>query len=199
MLLLSSPPFSITSCSVGSHFCVLSEISVCILLVTAFARFPRATNCCIVWVAALFQWEINSSFAEIAYSDGFEGKNTIFSFNFSPNLFWRICYLVIIWYFVFLIFGQSIYHKNLVDLRDYTKFYKLLNLNFMALFYGWDSTVSGLQSHYEETFYFLPVSPEEFLVLILWKWMDERLSLLWSHPVIWNLRYPGFGIQHPNH
>ena len=37
---------------------------------------------------------------------------------------------------------------------------------FMAPFYGWGSTVSRLQSHYEETVYFLPLSPQEFLVLI---------------------------------
>ena len=36
----------------------------------------------------------------------------------------------------------------------------------MAAFYEWGSTVSRLQSHYEETFYFLPLSPEDFLILI---------------------------------
>ena len=36
--------------------------------------------------------------------------------------------------------------------------------NFMAPFYEWGSTPSRLQSHYEETAYFLPVSPQKFLV-----------------------------------
>ena len=48
------------------------------------------------------------------------------------------------------------------------------------------------QSHYEETVCFLPLSPQEVLVLIdqPWKderlsqpWMDERLSQPWSYPV----------------
>ena len=37
---------------------------------------------------------------------------------------------------------------------------------FIVPFYGWGSTVSRLQSHYEETVYFLPLGPQEFLVLI---------------------------------
>ena len=39
-------------------------------------------------------------------------------------------------------------------------------LNFMDPFYGWASTVSMLQSHYEEAVYFLQLSPQKFLVLI---------------------------------
>ena len=38
--------------------------------------------------------------------------------------------------------------------------------NFMAPFYGWDSTVSRLLSHYEETVHFLPLTTLEFLLLI---------------------------------
>ena len=36
----------------------------------------------------------------------------------------------------------------------------------MAPFYGWGSTVSRLQSHYEETVDFLPLDPHNYLVLI---------------------------------
>ena len=36
----------------------------------------------------------------------------------------------------------------------------------MAPFYGWDSAGSRLKNHYEETVYFLPPSPQKFLVLI---------------------------------
>ena len=36
----------------------------------------------------------------------------------------------------------------------------------MASFYGWDPTASRLDSHYKEAVYFIPLSSEEFLVLI---------------------------------
>ena len=36
----------------------------------------------------------------------------------------------------------------------------------VAFFYGWGSTASRLQSYYEESNYFLPLSPQKFLVLI---------------------------------
>ena len=42
----------------------------------------------------------------------------------------------------------------------------LLNLNFVATFYGCDLTVSKLQSYYQETVYFLPQSSKNILVLI---------------------------------
>ena len=38
--------------------------------------------------------------------------------------------------------------------------------NFMIAFYGWGSTASGY-SHFEEAVYFLPLSSQKFLVLIL--------------------------------
>ena len=37
--------------------------------------------------------------------------------------------------------------------------------NYMAPCYGWGSSVSRLQSHYEETVSFLPLSSQEFPVL----------------------------------
>ena len=36
----------------------------------------------------------------------------------------------------------------------------------MVPFYGWSSTVSRLQSHYEETVYALTLGPHDFQVLI---------------------------------
>ena len=61
--------------------------------------------------------------------------------------------------------------------------------NFMAPFYGWGSTVSRLQSHYEETVYFVPLSPREFLALSFDRLRkDESLNWPWSHPVVLNLR-----------
>ena len=36
----------------------------------------------------------------------------------------------------------------------------------MFPFYGWGSTASKLQGHYKDAVYFLPVSSQEFLVLI---------------------------------
>ena len=38
--------------------------------------------------------------------------------------------------------------------------------NFMALFYGWGSTASRLESHFEEAVYLLSLSYQKFLVLI---------------------------------
>ena len=43
---------------------------------------------------------------------------------------------------------------------------RVFSKDFMSTFHGWGSTVSRLQSHYEETGYSLPLSPQEFLVLI---------------------------------
>ena len=42
----------------------------------------------------------------------------------------------------------------------------LQSFTFMALFYGWDSNASRLQSHYEEAINFLPISFQKLLVLI---------------------------------
>ena len=42
----------------------------------------------------------------------------------------------------------------------------------MAFFHGWASTASRLQNHYEETVYFLPLSPQKFLVLV-WSTSEE--------------------------
>ena len=46
----------------------------------------------------------------------------------------------------------------------------------MAPIYGWGSTVSRLQNHFEETVYFLQCSSQEFLVLNDQPWQDEKLS-----------------------
>ena len=43
---------------------------------------------------------------------------------------------------------------------------KILLKNIMARFFEWGSTASRLQSHYEETVYFLTLTPEKFQVLI---------------------------------
>ena len=45
-------------------------------------------------------------------------------------------------------------------------------MNFLATFYGWSSTVSKLQSYYEETVYFLLLSTTKFLVLI-WSTLES--------------------------
>ena len=44
--------------------------------------------------------------------------------------------------------------------------------NLWPLFYGWGSTISRLQSNYEETVNFLPLSSQQFLVPILKGWID---------------------------
>ena len=50
-------------------------------------------------------------------------------------------------------------------LKESTRFLTFQDF-FMAYFYGLSSTASRLQSHYEEKFHFLLLSPQEFLVLI---------------------------------
>ena len=69
----------------------------------------------------------------------------------------------------------------------------------MAPFYGWGSTVSRLQSHYKETVYFLPLGPQEYLVLISsisawWKVESNLETLSDFEPGI-----PKLGIQRLNH
>ena len=44
----------------------------------------------------------------------------------------------------------------------------------MAALYRRGSTISRLQSHYEETINFLPLSPQEILVLISEIWKAEQ-------------------------
>ena len=73
--------------------------------------------------------------------------------------------------------------------RDFFIFFNYLifllceKKNLWPLFYGWGSTISRLQSNYEETVNFLPLSCQQFLVLILkgsidlgatqWFWTGE--------------------------
>ena len=58
---------------------------------------------------------------------------------------------------------------------------------FVVTFYGWGSTASRLQSHFEETLYFLPFSSQDLLVLVESTSGGWRLSQPWSYPVVLNL------------
>ena len=51
----------------------------------------------------------------------------------------------------------------------------------MLPFCGWDSTALRLQSHYEETFYFLPLNPQNLLVLI-WSTSEDWKAELTLEP-----------------
>lgn len=42
----------------------------------------------------------------------------------------------------------------------------LINLSFMASFYGWVDCLKGTESHCNETVLFLPQSPQDILALI---------------------------------
>ena len=69
----------------------------------------------------------------------------------------------------------------------------------MASFYRWGSIVSKLQSHYEEAVYFSPLSPKEYLILILstsegWQAESTLVPLSGFEP-----RTPGLDIQRLNH
>ena len=46
-------------------------------------------------------------------------------------------------------------------------FFEKKTTTLWPLFYGWDLPASRLQSHHEEAVYFLPLSSQKFLVLIL--------------------------------
>ena len=66
----------------------------------------------------------------------------------------------------------------------------------MAPFYGWSSTASRLQSHFEEVIYFLPLTTVCFLPLTIWQFSlkSKILSLNWTI----YLSYQLVGIQFPN-
>ena len=69
----------------------------------------------------------------------------------------------------------------------------------MTPFYLWGSTVSRVQIHYEETVYFLPLSPQEVL-LFIWttsEGLKDKLSLEPSCGFAPGA--PGLRIQRANH
>ena len=68
----------------------------------------------------------------------------------------------------------------------------------MNSFYGSNSTVPRLQKHYEETVYFLQVSPEEFQVLILSTLERWKTKLTLEPPSGFELGTPGLEIQYLN-
>ena len=57
----------------------------------------------------------------------------------------------------------------------------------MDPFYGWGSTASRLEP-FKEAVYFIALSSQKFLILILLTVEDERLSRLWSQPMVLNMR-----------
>ena len=56
----------------------------------------------------------------------------------------------------------------------------------MATFYVWGSTVSRIQSHYEETIHSLLLSLQDYLVLISSTSKEWRLSRTWKHLLVLN-------------
>ena len=69
----------------------------------------------------------------------------------------------------------------------------------MTPFYGLGSTVSRLQSHYKETFYFLPLKTQEFLVLILSTSEGRKAESTLEPPSGFKLKTPGLENQSLNH
>ena len=66
--------------------------------------------------------------------------------------------------------------------------------NFIISIYGLGSTVSRLQSHYQETGFFLPLCPQEFLVRI-WSTSEVwKTKLTLELPSGFATGTPGFGI-----
>ena len=75
--------------------------------------------------------------------------------------------------------------------------WRTLKENLIAPFYGWDSTASRLGSHFEKAVYFLLLSFQEFLVLILSSSEGGKLTL--EPPSAFENETPGLEIQHFNH
>ena len=55
------------------------------------------------------------------------------------------------------------------------------------------------ESHFEEVVYFLPLSSQKFLVLILLTSEGWKAELTLEPPSAFEHGTPGLGIQHPNH
>ena len=69
----------------------------------------------------------------------------------------------------------------------------------MAPFYRWGFTVWRLQSHHEETVYFLPLRLQDVLVLI-WSTLEGwKAESALEPPVGFGAETLGLGIQRPNH
>ena len=85
--------------------------------------------------------------------------------------------------------------------RNFMVFFSWMEFNClkMVTFNGWSSTVTRLQSRYEETVYFLPPSPQEFLVLILSTSKRWKAEMTLEPPSGFQPGTPGSGIQHLYH
>ena len=73
------------------------------------------------------------------------------------------------------------------------------NWKLYGLFFMDGVQLSERQSHYEETVYFLPVSPQEFLVLIYATPEQQNAELTFEPPSCFEPRTPVLGIQRTNH
>ena len=70
---------------------------------------------------------------------------------------------------------------------------------YAPFFYGWGLTASRIQSHYEETVYLTPISPQKFLVII---WLTSEGLKAESNlepPSGFEHGTPELGIQRLNH
>ena len=98
------------------------------------------------WTGNIYWWKKSATIERIQHCIG---KNILFQSSFN-QLFLRIGILL----------DSDQWPRN------YFENLLILKKNFMALFYGWGSTASRLQSQNRETVYFLPQSSQEVLVLI---------------------------------
>ena len=83
-------------------------------------------------------------------------------------------------------------------LKNYLNNLTLQKTNFMAPFYGWALTDQG-KSHFEEALYFLPLTPQKFLVLILSSSEGRRPELTLEPLSGFEHGTPGLGIQRLDH
>ena len=85
------------------------------------------------------------------------------------------------------------FHKKPLHGRCLTDSVKPFKKNLWPPFFGWSLTALKLQSHYEETVYFLQLSLRKFLVLI-WSTLEG-----WKAARGFEVGTPGLGSQRPNH
>ena len=69
----------------------------------------------------------------------------------------------------------------------------------MSPFYGWDSTISRVRSHYKDTVYFLPLSLQEYLELILSTLEGWKAASTLNPPSGFEPATPQLEMQYLNH
>ena len=73
------------------------------------------------------------------------------------------------------------------------------NKTLWAPFYGWGLTTWRLEPHFEQVVYFITISSQKFLILILSTLEGWKAESTLEPPNGFDHETPGLGIQHLNH